>query len=77
LYRSCTGGECKLPTGTTRVTRQGITIEREALSTFLRGAQTGIVSVDAFLVAFGLGGATRRPAVWSPSGPKYAKQAGT
>lgn len=79
LYRSCSGegGECSLPQGTTRITRQGITIERGVLAAFIAGAQTGLVSVDAFLVAFGLGGAQRRPAVWSPDGPKYAKQQGT
>jgi hypothetical protein len=76
LYRGCTGGECSLPTGTVRVTRQGITVERAQLSTWLQGGQTGLVSVDAFLAAFGASGATRRPAVWSPDGPKYAKQLG-
>lgn len=79
LYRACSGegGECNLPQGTTKVTRQGITIERGVLAAFIRGAQTGLVSVDAFLATFGMDGAKRRPAVWSPDGPKYAKQQGT
>lgn len=77
LYRSCTGGECSLPQGTTKVTRQGITIERNVLATFIAGAQTGLVSVDSFLVAYGSGGAKRRPAIWSPDGPKYAKRLGS
>lgn len=78
LYRSCTGagGECALPTGTTRVTRQGITVERGVLASFLRPGQTGLAQVDAFLVAHGSNGATRRPAVWSPDGPKYAQRLG-
>jgi hypothetical protein len=76
LYRSCTGGECALPSGTTKVTRQGITIERETLATFIAGATTGLVSVDSFLVAYGMEGAKRRPAIWSPDGPKYAKKLG-
>jgi hypothetical protein len=78
LYRSCTNGgsECALPTGTTRITRQGITIERGVLASFLQPGQTGLASVDAFLVAHGAGGAKRRPAVWSPDGPRYAKQIG-
>ncbi len=77
IYRACSGtGECALPTGTTRITRQGITIEREKISTFLLGGHTGIVLVDMFLVAYGGKGAARRSAVWSPDGPTYAKRVG-
>ena len=47
IYTACSGGECKLPSGTTRVTRQGITIERQELATFLSSGTTGLVLVDA------------------------------
>jgi hypothetical protein len=79
LYRACSseGGECALPTGTVRVTRQGVTVERAELATFLSGGQTGLVQVDAFLAAYGLGGPRRRrPAIWSPDGPRYAQRLG-
>ena len=75
IYRACTGGECSLPVGTTKVTRQGITVERGELATFLSSGQTGLVLVDAFLAAYG-SASKRRPAVWSPDGPKYAKRVG-
>jgi len=77
LYRSCSGGECKLPTGTTKVVRQGVTIEKSVLMNFLTAGATGLTNVDLFLAAYGSGSARRRPSVWSPDGPKYAKQQGT
>ncbi len=77
IYKSCSGtGECSLPSGTTRVTRQGITVEREKITAFLLGGHTGIVLVDMFLATYGSKGARRRSAVWSPDGPRYAKQLG-
>lgn len=77
IYRSCTGsGECNLPSGTVRMTRQGITVERAALMNYLQSGSTGLVKVDLFLAAYGSDGARRRPAVWSPDGPKYAKRVG-
>lgn len=76
VYNACTGGECSLPSGATRVTRQGITVERAVLMNYLQSGSTGLAKVDLFLAAFGSDGAKRRPAVWSPDGPKYAKQVG-
>ena len=81
IYRACAGAgagsaECALPLGTTKLVRQGVTIERQALEGFLTAGRTGMVKVDAFLAAFGADGARRRPSVWSPDGPKYAKLVG-
>lgn len=78
LYKACAPGtgECAIPTGATRVTRQGVTVERESLTAFLATKQTGLVKVDAFLAAYGADGARRRPAIWSPDGPRYAKRVG-
>lgn len=74
LYKACpnTAGECKLPAGTVRVIRQGITVERQTISTFLRNAQTGLVLVDAFLAAYG-SRSQRRPAVWGPDAQEFAR----
>lgn len=80
LYRACTGsGECQLPTGTTRVTRQGITISRTA---FQRDRTTGIWAtglnlVDAFLASYNPSGLTRRPTFWAPGGHRYARTVGS
>lgn len=57
--------ECELPTGTTRVTRQGLTVEAETLGAFLAKAQTGLAHVDSFLSVHGRQ-ASRPAAVWTP-----------
>lgn len=78
IYKSCRGLECVLPTGTTRVTRQGIVIER----TFMQrdantGAwRTGMPLVDAFLNAVNPYGLRRRPTFWGP-GRRYPRGVGT
>lgn len=78
LYKACTGGECSLPTGVTRITRQGVTISRTA---FQRDRKTGIWAtglnlVDAFLSSFNPTGLTRRPTISGPGLPRYAREVG-
>lgn len=63
-------GECQLSSGVTKVTRQGVTIER-LLPLFGRDPAgriqaTGLVVTDSFLAAYNPNGLRRRPAVWSP-----------
>ncbi len=76
IVKSCTPGvECALPSGVTRITRQGITIER---SFFVRNKDgiwaTGMGSVDFFLNTFNSAGIPRRATVWSPSSrARYAR----
>lgn len=80
IYRSCNGGECALPTGTTRVTRHGVVIEKMAFAAW--GLQngiwrTGITMVDAFLNAYQPHGQRRRPVVWSPASHlRFARRVG-
>ncbi len=79
LWKSCTGQDCALPTGTTRVTRQGITISR---TSFQRDIKTGIWAtgmsiVDAFLSTVNPSGLKRRPSIWSPDGKRFARQVGS
>lgn len=75
IWKACpdNAGECQIPSGTVRVTRQGLTIERAQLATFLSGGQTGLVLVDAFLSAYG---SKRAAAFWSPDIPGYAQSVG-
>ncbi len=80
IYLGCTGSDqCQLPTGATRVTRQGVTIERQFFSRDPKtGAwRTGLPLVDLFLNTVNPGGLRRRPAVWTPDGPRYARPVGT
>lgn len=67
------GGECALPAGVVRVTRQGITVDLER---FLEKGVTGLRLVDAFLQAYNPAGLRRRAAVWSPDVPGYAQRVG-
>lgn len=88
LYKSCTGmADCVLPPGTTRATRQGITVEKNAVLTWAfqpiargesrRGWATGLSLVDAFLNTYNPSALQRRPMVWSPDGVKYARPVGS
>lgn len=83
LYRACTGGtvDCALPSGTTRIVRQGITIERLSFTSWAfrnGGWHTGLNLVDAFLGAYARYGLPRRPTVSSgSSGQRYARPVGT
>ncbi len=81
IYKSCTpslAGECALPTGVTRVTRQGITIERTFMSQDQHGIwRTGIAAVDMFLNEINPAGIPRRGTVWSPSSRARYAQSGS
>ena len=79
LYKECNGDTCVLPKGTTRVTRQGITIDKLAFTawTFRDGRwATGLPLVDAFLSMGNPSGLIRRPTFWSPGKHQYAQNWG-
>lgn len=65
ILRQCPGtvedgeGECNMPSGLVRITRQGLTIDSQALGVWLLGSlRTGLPLVDAFLSVYG-----RKPGV--------------
>lgn len=70
IYKSTTGNQCDLPAGTVRITRNGVTIDKLAtlgwFRSSIKGWQTGIASVDAFLNAANPNGLTRRPMMMAP-----------
>lgn len=73
FYNSISGaGPCALPEGTVRVVRQGITIDKMAtLGWFygrqgIKGWQTGIPVIDAFLNGANPHGLTRPPTMMTP-----------
>jgi hypothetical protein len=71
------GADCKLPSGAIRIVRQGVTIDRlTPLAEMLRKGATGIAQIDTFIAAYNPSGLRRRPAIWSPDGPKYARPVG-
>lgn len=76
IFAACnpSGGDCVLPEAVTRVTRQGIEVERSLLANWFDETQgTGLVAVDLFLRAYADGKGGRRPAVFSPDVPGYAR----
>lgn len=91
LYKACndeTSGDCVLPKGVTRVTRQGIVIEKLAFtnwaftpSRYARGGRapgwnTGLPLVDAFLSTYARAGLMRRPTFWAPGHRQYSQEFG-
>lgn len=85
LYKACAGQTCALPTGVTRESRQGVTIERLSFTSWaylpasrIRGGrapgwQTGMTLVDSFLNAYNPYGLPRRPVFWAPGRRRYAQ----
>jgi hypothetical protein len=82
IFRSCNpegdSTSCDLPAGVTRITRNGVVIERQAFGAWaynknLRLWRSGIPSVDGFLNAVNPNGLRRRPAFASPDGRRYAR----
>lgn len=74
FYLAMTGNEdCILPVGVTKVTRQGVTIER-LVPLFSTGRATGLVLTDAFISSSNPSGLRRRPAIISPGYPKFPRR---
>lgn len=74
FYLAMSGSEdCILPIGVTKVTRQGVTIER-LVPLFSAGRATGLVLVDAFLSSYNPSGLRRRPAIASPGFPRFPRR---
>jgi hypothetical protein len=66
IYGALTGGECSLPTGVTRVVRQGVTYEKVMAAFDASRPVFGVFAVDAFLAAYNPSGQKTRTSVWSP-----------
>jgi hypothetical protein len=68
LLKECNGEECDLPKGVSRVTRQGIIVDLNAVTAWVKGTgwHTGMPLVDAFLSTFNPAGLQRGPVIWSP-----------
>lgn len=74
FYYAMNGSDdCTLPTGVTKVTRQGVTLER-LLPMFGKDARTGLVLTDAFLASSNPAGLRRRPAIMSPGYPRFPRR---
>jgi hypothetical protein len=66
-------GECELPDGTVRVTRQGVTIDLEEFS---RVGVLLLPTVALFLEVYNPSRLRRRSAVWSPDLQPFARRVG-
>lgn len=72
--------ECALPSGTTQVTRAGVTVNVQALTALARGDdgtwRTGMALVDTFLNTYNPTGHSRPATVWSPDVQPPARRVG-
>jgi hypothetical protein len=66
------GQECALPAGTTRVTRQGITVEVERIKAIL----TRLPLTNLFLQTYNPQGLRRRSSIWSPEISSFGRSVG-
>jgi hypothetical protein len=67
--KACTGSKCRLPSGTTAVVRQGISME---INTGLfPGGLTGIREVDLVIMRYNPHALKRPSAVWTPDVPSF------
>lgn len=62
--KACSGQKCKLPTGVTSITRQGVSME--LVTGAFPGGMTGIREVDTFIALWNPTGLQRQASVWSP-----------
>lgn len=78
LWLACGTGVCVLPSGVTKVTRQGIEIDRSLLENWLDPRKTtGLVNLDLFLQAYWFGNRSGRVgAIWSPDQQQFARVLG-
>lgn len=77
LWFAMNGGKCNLPQKTTKVVRNGITLERIVpLAKMLREGATGLTLVDMFMAKANPIGMIRRPAIYSPDMEQYARKVG-
>lgn len=79
VYKQCTGStDCDIPAGATRITRQGITIERALFARDDKGIwRTGLAQVDIFLNAYNPHGLKRRALFFGPGGQhRHARPVG-
>lgn len=76
LGQSISGGDCALPVGTTKVTRQGIEINRGLFADFTKGGSTGIPLVDAAIRAYNPNQLQIQSQVWSPDLPTFGRHVG-
>jgi len=74
LWLACGAGECQLPSGVTRVVRQGVSYDVVlAFAKAMRSGATGLPLTDAFIAATNPDGRRRRNAVWSPDRQRYPR----
>lgn len=85
IYKACTADNCALPSGTVRVSRQGVTVDKLAFTSWahqsetrtqIGGWRTGLPLVDLFLQTYNPKGIMRRPVFWSPGKRQYAQEWG-
>lgn len=79
IFASLSGADCRTPSGTIQKTRQGVTVQMAPFVSWGRKEgqwATGLALVDLFLSSSNGSGLRRRPTIWSPGGPPFARIVG-
>jgi hypothetical protein len=71
LINQCVGQPCQLPSRTSSITRQGVTVAFLDPMDFWAEGRTGIYLVDLAIQTFNPHHLTRRPAIWSPDAKNW------
>ena len=83
LSRAFRGESCGLPSGARKVTRQGVTVDRQGVAFLARelrssasreAKSSGLMVVDAFIAAYNPHGHRRAAAVWTPDRPSMGRR---
>ena len=82
LSRAFRGESCGLPSGARKVTRQGVTVDRQGVAFLARelrsqsreAKSSGLMVVDAFIAAYNPQGLRRVAAVWTPDRPSMGRR---
>lgn len=66
------GGQCRLPSRATSITRQGVTVTLDTAADFVKRGRIGLPITDAWLTSVNRGGLTSASRVYSPDLPRVS-----
>lgn len=77
IYKACNDDDtCQLPSGVTKVVRQGVEFQRSILASALASGAVGLPMCDLFLGTYNPDKLPRRSAIYSPDVPRYPYRPG-
>lgn len=74
LVKACVGQPCALPPNATQVSRQGVTVDLQALSELLDSGMIGLRNSDLFISTFNPNKLMAAPQVYDIDGPSFRRK---